>query len=318
MAKHKKQTLFPLNLALLIIIIAVSSAQIAECLKKPEASARKQDIPFIKCQVCQKLASQLYSQVQKNKDAQISPKKITEYEVIEIVENVCNLKKEESDWISKIDIVEKGDQLELVDQDVEGHCNSKCKTIERACQEIVGFSDTDIAEYIYARKPQLDSLVNYLCKDLTEACNKRPPPVPKDRVPGEPFVPKPAKEAEMEKMMRSMQGLPGAPGMKMYSREELTNNMQNLGGEDVDVDEDDDDDDDEAQFRSNLGKAFKEKAKKKIKKDDWKETVMKQVTDTGKTLKKHANRVSHRLRKWWRSKTSAAPKKKSTGNKAEL
>ncbi|XP_021750986.1 uncharacterized protein LOC110716647 [Chenopodium quinoa] len=306
-----KPSLIALNLAVLIILI--SFARISDCLKKPESSARKEDIPFIKCQVCQKLASELYSQVQKKKDAQISPKKITEFEVIEIVENVCNLKKEESDWILKIDIVEKGDQLELVDQDVEGHCNSKCKTIERACQEIVGFSDTDIAEYIYARKPQLDSLVNYLCKDLTKACSKRPPPVPKDRVPGEPFIPKPEKEAEMERMMRSMQGLPGAPGMKMYSREELMN-MQNLGNENVDED-DDEDDDEEAQFRSNLGKAFKEKTKKK---DDWKEKVMKHVTDTGKTLKTHANRVSHRLRKWWRSKTSVASKKKSTGNKAEL
>uniref|UniRef100_A0A803MDA4 Saposin B-type domain-containing protein n=1 Tax=Chenopodium quinoa TaxID=63459 RepID=A0A803MDA4_CHEQI len=261
-----KQSLIALNLAVLIILI--SCAQISDCLKKPETSARKEDIPFIKCQVCQKLASELYSQVQMKKDAQISPKKITEFEVIEIVENVCNLKKEEADWILKIDIVEKGDQLELVDQDVEGQCNSKCKTIERACQEIIGFSDTDIAEYIYARKPQLDSLVNYLCKDLTKACSKRPPPVPKDRVPGEPFLPKPEKEAEMEKMMRSMQG-----------------------------------------------KAFKEKGKKK---GDWKEKVLKHVTNTGKTLKTHANRVSHRLRKWWKSKTSVASKKKSTGNKAEL
>lgn len=39
--------------------------------------------------------------------------------------------------------------------------------------------------------------------------------------------------------------------MKMYSREELMNNMQNLDGEDVDED-DDSDDDDETKFRSNL------------------------------------------------------------------
>lgn len=309
MAKHQQPWLLVLNLAALILLI--SWAQFADCLKKPEAAARKEDIPYIKCQVCQKLASELFSQVQKKKDAQILPKKMTELDVIEIVENICNLKKEEADWILKIDIVEKGDQLELIDQDVEGQCNSECKTIERACQEVVGFSDTDIAEYVYARKPQLDSLVNYLCKDLTEACSKKPPPVPKDRIPGEPFVPKPTKEAEIEKMMRSMEGLPGAPGMKMYSREELMN-MQNFGNEDVD---EDDDDDDEAQFRSNFAKAFKEKAKKK---EDWKEKVMKHVTDTGKTLKTQVNKVSHRLRKWWRSKTSAAPKKKSTANKAEL
>lgn len=99
--------------------------------------------------------------------------------------------------------------------------------------------------------------------------------VSQDRKPGEPFVPKPAKEAEMERIMRSMQvsillffinfhgmhhiltsnfclnvfqGMPGAPGMQMYSREELMN-MKNFGGEDAD---DDEDDDDEADFTKNL------------------------------------------------------------------
>lgn len=37
--------------------------------------ARKEDIPYIKCQVCEKLAAQLYDQVQK-KQAEISPKKV--------------------------------------------------------------------------------------------------------------------------------------------------------------------------------------------------------------------------------------------------
>lgn len=42
--------------------------------------------------------------------------------------------------------------------------------------------------------------------------------------------------------------MPGAPGMKMYSREDLMKNMQNLGNEDADEEEDDD----ESDFPSNL------------------------------------------------------------------
>lgn len=30
-----------------------------------------------------------------------------------MAENMCNLKKEEADWIMKIDIVEQGDKLEV-------------------------------------------------------------------------------------------------------------------------------------------------------------------------------------------------------------
>lgn len=37
-----------------------------------------------------------------------------EIEIIEIAENVCNLKKQEADWMLKIDIVEKGDKLEVI------------------------------------------------------------------------------------------------------------------------------------------------------------------------------------------------------------
>lgn len=29
--------------------------------------------------------------------------------------------------------------LQLVEQDEEGHCNAECKTIERACQEVVPY-----------------------------------------------------------------------------------------------------------------------------------------------------------------------------------
>nr|GMD55821.1 pentatricopeptide repeat-containing protein At2g15690-like [Ipomoea batatas] len=176
---------------------------ISECAKKE--AARKEDIPYIKCQVCEKLSYQLYHQVQ-SKQADISPKKMSEYQIIEITENVCNLKKQEGDWILKIDIVEQGDRLELVEQEYEGQCNSECKTIERACQEVMGYSDTDIAEYLYNNKPQIDSLLNFLCKDVSKACSSMPPPVAKDRAAGEAFVPAPPKDAEADKILRSMEG----------------------------------------------------------------------------------------------------------------
>ncbi|KAL3825245.1 hypothetical protein ACJIZ3_021274 [Penstemon smallii] len=216
-----------LILSLLYVIVIFSWMPIeSHCAKKPVGIARREDIPFIKCQVCQKLASQLHKQ------AEITPKKISEFEIIEIAENVCNLKKQEANWILKNDIVEEGDKLKLVEKDSGGQCNSECKTIERACQEVLGYSDTDVAEYLYKKKPQLNPFVDFVCKDLTEACSSKPPPVPKARSPGEPFVPKSAKETEMEKLMKSIEGMPGAPGMKTYSQEDFMN--QKFGDEDDD------------------------------------------------------------------------------------
>ncbi|XP_049413931.1 uncharacterized protein LOC125876734 [Solanum stenotomum] len=294
-------------LLLSLIVITIWFPIVVECAKKAVGVARKEDIPYIRCQVCEKLAYQLYHHVQ-NKQAEISPKKISEYQIIEISENVCNLKKQEADWILKIDIVEQGDRLELIEQDSEGQCNSECKTIERACQDVMDYSDTDVAEYLYKTKPDLDSLKSFLCKDLTKVCSKAPPPVPKNRVPGEPFVAKSSKEAEMEKLMRSMQGMPGAPGMQMYSREDLMN--QKFGDEDAD----DDDDDDEGGFPSKLGKVIKEKESKK---NDWKQRITKGIQDTSETLKNHANRVSHGMRKWWGTKKAQWKKSSKTG-KGEL
>ncbi|XP_030530130.1 uncharacterized protein LOC115740706 [Rhodamnia argentea] len=296
------------SIAVLCLILVSTWVPTAVGVKKPASAARKEDVPFIKCQVCEKLASQLYRQVQK-KQAQISPKKISEYEVIEIAENICNLKKEEADWILKIDVVEQGDKLELVDQDTEGICNSECKTIERACQEIMGYSDTDVAEYIYNSKPQIDSLVDFLCKDLSRACSSMPPPLPKGRTPGEAFMPKPAKDAEMEKILRSMEGMPGAPSMKMYSRDELMN--KNFGEED----DDEEDEDEDAHFPSKLGKVLREKESRK---GDWKQKLTEGIKTTGEVLKRHADKVSLRLRKWWRGVRSPDSKKNSKTGKSEL
>ncbi|KAG6490881.1 hypothetical protein ZIOFF_052211 [Zingiber officinale] len=192
---------------LLVLILFLSSSVFLSLVssKKTPAAARKGDIPFIKCQVCEKAAYQIIHQVKK-KEAQISPKKVSEFQIIEIAENICNLKKEEADWILQIDLVEKGDKLELVEQGVEGLCNSECKTIERACQEIMGYSDTDVAEFVYSTRPSVDELVNFLCKDLSKACSVKPLPLPADRASGEAFVVKPTKEADMDKLLRSMEG----------------------------------------------------------------------------------------------------------------
>lgn len=308
MAKIDRTVVF--NSLLLNLLLCSSWIQISYS-SKPVGVARKDDIPFIKCQVCEKLAKELYEQV-RDKQAKISPKKISEYDIIEISENVCNLKKQEADWMLKIDIVEQGDRLELVEQDSEGQCGSECKTIERACQEVIGYYDTDVAEYIYKKKPQINSLVKYLCKDLTEACSKKPPPVPKGREPGEIFVAKSAKEAEMEKMLKSMEGMPGAPGMKMYSREELMSG-KNFDDEDAD----DDDDDDESPIRSNLGKILREKENNK-KKMDWKEKIRKGIIDASEATKHHATKIAFRMQKWWKAKKASFTHQNTKSNKVEL
>ncbi|KAG6555335.1 hypothetical protein Mapa_003378 [Marchantia paleacea] len=223
-----------LGAVLLLCLCHESNAQLP---KKAIASARKEDVKHIKCGVCEEIVKQLTRQVKKRKD-KVAPKKLTELDVIILTENICNLKKEEADWLMFFDIVEKGDKLQLVEHEEEGECNTECRTLERACQEVMGDHDTDVAEFMYKGNVQRAALSKFLCKDLSKACVGKPPPLPKNREPGPPFSPKPSKDAEMERLMRSMSDMPGAPGMQMFSKEELM--KRRFGSEDEDDDEEDD------------------------------------------------------------------------------
>lgn len=290
--------------ALAAVLLLVAPAAEAAGQKKPATAARREDVPYIRCQVCERIAREISAQVAAKQQALPPSKKVPEIEIIDIAENVCNLKKQEADWMLRIDIVEKGDKLELVDQDEEGHCNSECKTIERACQEVMGYADTDVAEFVYTNKPSVDQLIKFVCKDITKACAADPPPVPKDRIPGEPFAAKPSKDAEMEKIMRSMEGMPGAPNMKMYSRDDLMKN--NFGTEGDEDDEDDDEEEDS--LPKNLGNILKNKGPQK---KDLKQQVVKQIKDTGKKLKGHVSKVTKVVKNWWKGKKKPAKSSKS-------
>eukprot|EP00850_Spirogloea_muscicola_P004588 SM000019S05132 [mRNA] locus=s19:1084624:1088069:- [translate_table: standard] len=213
-------------------------------LAKPRrgAVAWKEDVPFIRCAVCEELAKSLHRQVKRRRD-EAAPRKLTEFQIIELTEKICNPSRDEGEWITMLDIVQEGDQLKLVQQDTAGNCNSECKTIQRACEEVMGEHDTDVAELLYADGNR-SALSKLLCKDLSGACKGPVPRVSKGRTRNEEFSKMEAKEAEMERLMRSMGDMPGAPKMKMYSRDDLMNGgLDAMGGASDDDDEEDEDDD---------------------------------------------------------------------------
>lgn len=221
--------------------------------KKPVP--RSEDVPLIKCQVCQHIAANALRQTQDLRK-RTAPKKVSELKVLEITEKICNPKKDQGDWIQWIDIVEAGDVLELKRQRFKGECGEECKTIEKACNEVIGFVDTDVAELLHTR-PDItpEEAVDELCRGITDACKKGIPKVPKGRKPGPAFVQKSEHELERERMERNIEGkqdlfaeehpdAPRMPKMKLYSRDDLMKKNMVTGKEGED-DEDDDDEDEE-------------------------------------------------------------------------
>ncbi|CAI5519452.1 unnamed protein product [Closterium sp. Naga37s-1] len=191
-----------------------------------------------------------------------------ELKIIELVESACDVSKDEGDWIQWLDVQEKGDKLELKEFPYPGDCRAECKTIQKACQEVVGFSDTDVAELLYS-KPSIQEadFKKQLCHDMTPTCRKQPPPMPKGRKPGEAFRRKSSTEVERERMMRDMDmksekyreenpRAPRMPKMKLYSRDDLLRKTSVGGmgmGEDEEDEEEGEEEDPEEKLRNELG-----------------------------------------------------------------
>ncbi|OAE21090.1 hypothetical protein AXG93_3661s1150 [Marchantia polymorpha subsp. ruderalis] len=281
-----------LGAVLLLCLCHESNAQLP---KKAIASARKEDVKYIKCGVCEEIVKQLTRQVKKKKE-KIAPKKLTELDIINLAENICNLKKEEADWLMFFDLVEEGDKLKLVEQAEEGECNTECRTLERACQEVMGDHDTDVAEFMYKGNVQRAAVSKFLCKDLSKACVGKPPPLPKNRETGPPFSPKPSKDAEMERIMRSMSDMPGAPGMQMFSKEELM--KRRFGSEDEDDDDEEEEDDQADQKFTNVAK---EHLKKSRSASGIKEQAQAVFGKLKSGLKEAADALRYHAGKFWRS-----------------
>lgn len=82
---------------------------------------------------------------------------LEELVILEMVEKMGDPAKDEGEWIAKIDLVEDGKKLKLVEHEELGKCREECKTIQRAAQDILSDHDTDIAEKLWQVGPLVPS-----------------------------------------------------------------------------------------------------------------------------------------------------------------
>ncbi|XP_002170798.2 uncharacterized protein LOC100207705 [Hydra vulgaris] len=183
-----------------------------------------EDLPFIKCDVCQKAAKVLFKTIENQR----SEKKLDEDDVLSIVEKSCDTDVLYGDWISRLDIVEKENDLKVVEHPQEGKCDRECKTISRSCEDIIGDIDTDIGELLWKNEMKLATFINHVCYKLTNSCKAK-----KKYVKGShkdyKFVEMSEKEKQARDLMRNMKSVPGMPGMEMYSQDDLQNMREQMG-----------------------------------------------------------------------------------------
>lgn len=212
----RSQAFFCACLLFICSLLVTAKAQLSS--STPKAAPRRDDIKYIKCQVCELLAKHAYKQAKELVKSSTPSRPVTEERVIELVEKLANPLKDEGEWVSQIDLVEDGKKLLVKEMGETGECGEECKTVERAAQDILDVHDTDMGEALFVGKKSRSQFSNWLCYELTNSCTKKPPALSKKRTPGPEFKKADPEKIKMDRMLAGMeeQGMRG----NMYTRDE--------------------------------------------------------------------------------------------------
>jgi len=127
----------------------------------PKMEIVKSDLPYIRCDVCRRMVALAFEHATTVLDKRFKhqPKRRNEFtqfdgegEVQDYVEKLCSPDKPGSpgEWIKRLDILADGDKLVLHENADFGHCERECRTIERACEDVIETADTEFSEALYA------------------------------------------------------------------------------------------------------------------------------------------------------------------------
>ena len=182
----------------------------------------KEDIPFIKCDVCQKAVKYLF---RKAKTMREDTTKVGEEKLQDLVEKACNPERFEGEWLAKLDIEEKQGELQVSEQKDLGSCKAECRTVAKACDDTIGDADTDIAEELWKNELTLSQLINEVCYSDTNACSKSKMKFKSGSRKDEKFQAMSEDEKQAQEYLKKASEVPGMPSMQMYSREEMMAEM---------------------------------------------------------------------------------------------
>eukprot|EP00042_Codosiga_hollandica_P040641 m.352882 g.352882 ORF g.352882 m.352882 type:complete len:308 (+) comp55915_c0_seq1:30-953(+) len=158
----------------------------------------KSDVPYITCGVCTRFVHHAAQNVKKVRGELEPYIHMTEDDALWAVMRTCDPKTEEGGWIAMIDLVERGDQLTLVQQRAHGQCNAECRTMAYACELIQSEVEEDFTEKLYANKYTEEFLTETVCSKLTSSCSRPAPPLNPSRPAGKAFVEQLASERELD------------------------------------------------------------------------------------------------------------------------
>ena len=177
---------------------------------KPAFRAIKSDSKLIHCEVCQKIAQIAFETGKRVREEKGD--KLTEVDVIEEMESMCDESDDKTMWAVQNDLkVNFRNKLVLkfMGDDVYSSCETTCKTMLKACEDVMEGRDTDLAEILFKNRIKTaKGIEEWLCTEETESCSKKAKSVSKTRKPLPEFKKKEKKDIDTERMMGKLKNMP--------------------------------------------------------------------------------------------------------------
>lgn len=249
------------NLSLFSVIVLLALLSVAQSFNEEKdidpSKVIKQDLPYIKCEVCERAIAELIpaiDEIKEEHNAKFKKTPLEEVKVLEVIENICKPTKDNGAWIRKLDISEttnnKKKYLSIVEPGGVAKCQSECLTIAKSCEDLFenDLDMDDLSALLWKKSMTIDDAQVYfssnfkrfldififskekICRKLTKRCGEFPPAVSGNyKRKNYPFNAIPEKELEMEKLMASMKEM--GMGGSMYNRDDLESMMTGgMGG----------------------------------------------------------------------------------------
>jgi len=188
--------------------------------KKKKYHHNKKELKYAECSVCEEAMKVLSRNITALRKQKKHWEVVSEEVFLDHMEDMCNPKVEQGEWIMRLDLVPYKKRLVVKEQDNYGKCKTECHTISEVCSRIIEKHDIAISELLW-KGAKRSVLTNQVCNKLSKSCTKkRLKKLKKSKVllGQEQFEPMSDSEWKAHKLMRGMKNM---PNVNMFSRNDL-------------------------------------------------------------------------------------------------
>ena len=161
------------------LLVATTNAQFPGMPGGPPADARPifKSGKYLGCTVCKLAVEEIWKEALRLRE-EAPYKKPSEDMYQDSIQQICDPIKDLGEWVAMYDITqsERGAPLRMEKQEYMCECRRECRTIQKACENIINEHMEDMAESLYKRDAaSLEKFSNRVCTKWAEACPSKTP-----------------------------------------------------------------------------------------------------------------------------------------------